>query len=475
MSMTTSTPVPAGLTIRGLVSDPALGTRLLAGASGLDRPVLWAHASEIPDPDRWLGPHELLMTIGLCVPAGSSAQRRFIARLAEAGLAGMTIGDDGHAPHLTKALFAEADARDFPVLTTGGDVPFAVVGRTVAAANSERQTMGVLQLARLYQAVGRQDRSGRRSGAYLRDLFGADLSVVDDRTGCVIIGAGTLGPEATRSYALRSSRPTRLAVVGTADLESLTLAHLTQVLAVEATAILQSALAEVGAATRRLELALSGRTGAIQEVRRELDRDPEMGVLAVPITVPEQVALAIALAEIPVLGMSERRGVLAVAAPAGSLPALRRLLSALGSAAGVSAPHPRVEDLAGALEQAESELRLALTEGPAWREYRGAPLTLLTRSDTEARHAVDTVLGPLADPGPRATVLRTTLFALLDHDLRWGATADALGVHRQTLVHRMRRVEELTGRTVRSTAQLSELWLARTAWQRLGRDVDPAH
>jgi len=37
-------------------------------------------------------------------------------------------------------------------------------------------------------------------------------------------------------------------------------------------------------------------------------------------------------------------------------------------------------------------------------------------------------------------------------------------VHRQTLAYRIRRVEQLTGRQLRRVADLSELWLARQAW-----------
>lgn len=494
ITMPPSPPLTA-LTVRDLVADATLGTRVVAGSGGLDRAVLWAHASEIPEPDRWLGPHELLMTVGLCVPSGSAAQRQFISRLADAGLAGVAIGEDGIAPRLTKAMLAEADARGFPVLATGGDVPFAAIGRTVAAANADRQTMSVLQLARLYQAVARQDTDGRRSGRYLRDLFGADLTVVDEATGCVVIGPGTIRFDASRSAApsiaplssrsrstalrstslrstsLRSSPPTRLLIAGEVALDSLTLAHLTQVLAVEATAILQAASDQIGGWTHRLDGVLAGRIEAVRAARHHLgdiaaDADA-LQVVAVPLGVPDQVALAVALAGIPILGLSVRRDTVVIAAPSAQIARLRELLAELGHPAGGSAPHTRLEDLPSAVEQATEELQRAQAEGSAWREYRGAPLTLLTRSDSEARHAIASVLRGLADPDPRATALRETLFCLLDHDLRWGATADALGIHRQTLVHRMHRVEETTGRSVRSTAHVSELWLARTAWRRL--------
>ena len=56
------------LKVRNLLDMDALGTSLLAGQNGLDRVVLWAHSCEMPNPEQWLGPNELLMTVGLCIP-----------------------------------------------------------------------------------------------------------------------------------------------------------------------------------------------------------------------------------------------------------------------------------------------------------------------------------------------------------------------------------------------------------------------
>ena len=77
---------------------------------------------------------------------------------------------------------------------------------------------------------------------------------------------------------------------------------------------------------------------------------------------------------------------------------------------------------------------------------------------------IDSVLGPLAEEDARMSGLRTTLFAFLDNDLRWQTTAQQLGIHRQTLVYRLQQVESTTCRSVRTTKDIAEFWLARTAW-----------
>ena len=59
--------------------------------------------------------------------------------------------------------------------------------------------------------------------------------------------------------------------------------------------------------------------------------------------------------------------------------------------------------------------------------------------------------------------LVATLRAFLDGGGRWQDTADALHVHINTLRHRMKRVEELTGRSLASTADRVDLFLALRA------------
>ncbi len=50
------------ITVRELLQLPHLRLTLTAGASGLDRAISWVHTSDLPDPWRWTGPAELLLT-----------------------------------------------------------------------------------------------------------------------------------------------------------------------------------------------------------------------------------------------------------------------------------------------------------------------------------------------------------------------------------------------------------------------------
>jgi purine catabolism regulator len=74
------------------------------------------------------------------------------------------------------------------------------------------------------------------------------------------------------------------------------------------------------------------------------------------------------------------------------------------------------------------------------------------------------VLGPVvAYDADHATELVHSMAVFLAHNRSWQRAAEALHVHKQTLVYRMHRVEELTGRDLRETADVVELWLALQA------------
>ena len=56
----------------------------------------------------------------------------------------------------------------------------------------------------------------------------------------------------------------------------------------------------------------------------------------------------------------------------------------------------------------------------------------------------------------------------LQHNRSWLAAAAQLHVHKQTLVYRMRRIEEITGRSLDSTEDVATLWFALRAARMAG-------
>ncbi len=128
----------------------------------------------------------------------------------------------------------------------------------------------------------------------------------------------------------------------------------------------------------------------------------------------------------------------------------------------------------GALRRSFHEARCALEaaalangSAPEVASYRdlGAFQLLLSLQDDDAlRLYCDSVLGPLEDGGGEyGDELVRSLEAFIEQNGQWEKAARELFCHRHTLRYRIRRVEELTGRDLKSARDRIEFWLALRA------------
>ncbi|MEU1295929.1 PucR family transcriptional regulator [Streptomyces sp. NPDC005840] len=129
---------------------------------------------------------------------------------------------------------------------------------------------------------------------------------------------------------------------------------------------------------------------------------------------------------------------------------------------GVSAPVGPIAAAAGH-KQAEQALSVARRRGRVYVEHEqlasGSVLPLL--ADDAVRAFADGLLRPLYehDATGRGDLV-ASLRAWLSRHGQWDAAAADLGVHRHTLRYRMRRVEEILGRSLDDPDVRMELWLA---------------
>ncbi len=77
-------------------------------------------------------------------------------------------------------------------------------------------------------------------------------------------------------------------------------------------------------------------------------------------------------------------------------------------------------------------------------------------------------IGPLAASDERNTRFLDTLRCYLANARSWAATAEELSTHRQSLAYRLQQIEEATGRSLKSSRDLAELWIAVTAHDLFG-------
>jgi purine catabolism regulatory family protein/PucR-like helix-turn-helix protein len=494
---------PVAITVRAIVEVPDLRTWVHAGEGGLDREVAWAHVCEMPDPAEWLGAGDLLMTTGMAIPAEPDAQRRFVEGLADAGLSGIAIGDRMYAPEVSDEMCAAADERAFPLLFTAYEVPFSAMARAVADANRNEEHARVLETLRLYETA-RHASVGAQGGellARLQETVGGRLFVVDHLRGVgVMAGADEPAPAvlaklaeaAARreepmpavlrleadgapflAVAVPASRPTTLVVQSdgepAADLGLLR--HVAGLVALEIEREIvererrRAAGAELLAGL--VDGRLTGESAAHLLDDRGLGDEPRV-IAACPVGHDDAIAdLHLRLEDRAIAHAALRRAPWQFVLLADDDEAIAALRAEVPDtiAIGLSGPLGRVARAADAVREASWAARAATgdTEGVV-RYGERAPSLFLPRGLSETREAVDEVLGPLLryDAAHESDLVRS-LRVFLELNRSWKDAAAALHIHKQTLVYRMRRVEELTGRRLSDTGALADLWLALKA------------
>lgn len=491
------------ITVAELVAIPFLKMRFHAGGGGGGRLITWAHTSDLPNATDWLAPGDLLMSNGLSFPSGAEEQVAFLMQLVAAELSGFAIGDDMNAPPPTPAFLARAEALAFPVLAIPHEVPFVAISRAVANANSGEEQGRLVRTLQLYETLRGGVAEGRAGEPLLSELsrqLSCRLLVLDAATALPVLPPAEELPAGLRERMVDELRDRNGVFPGVLRLSSGdAMAFAIRVPAARPTALIALHDGEVPPDLALLQHAANIAALEVERVHadREHDRRDGRELLAHLLDrslepasalrqlgehgiAPEQVVL---VAFRPRGGGNEgdfhhelaqhrlahlvlwdsQRSLAAVPATDGALAALR---GALGPdvALGVSDPLGRPDRAPDAAREARWALTAAQNLGRALVRYgEGTPL-FLPRTLGEAAMAAERILGPLiAYDGEHATELVHSLGVFLEHNRSWQRSAEELHVHKQTLVYRMHRVEELTGRDLRETADVVQFWLALRA------------
>ena len=96
-----------------------------------------------------------------------------------------------------------------------------------------------------------------------------------------------------------------------------------------------------------------------------------------------------------------------------------------------------------------------------YRDLGSFQLLLSLQDDDALRLFCDSILAPIEDSeGAYGGELMRSLEAFIECNGQWERAAKALFCHRHTLRYRIRRVEELTGRSLDSASDRIDFWLA---------------
>lgn len=177
-----SPPIDA-VALADVIRMPALaGSRVVAGARGLDRPVRAVNVMEVPDILAWVRPDELLLTTAYPLRDDPSALAALVPRLAATGLAGLAVKPARYIQAIPPAMIDAANRLDFPVLELPPEASFNEI------INSVLTVILNAQAARLQRSAAIHDRftaivlSGgglRQIAEALAELIERPVTIVD--------------------------------------------------------------------------------------------------------------------------------------------------------------------------------------------------------------------------------------------------------------------------------------------------------
>ncbi|MDX3229351.1 PucR family transcriptional regulator [Streptomyces sp. ME19-01-6] len=131
-------------TLASLVHHTALKLSVLAGGDRLETPVRWAHVSELADPVPYMEGGELLLTTAMKLDAEDpEAMRRYVRRLAGAGVVGLGFAVGVNHDEVPAALVAAAEEEGLPLLEVPRRTPFIAISKAVSAAIAADQYRAV--------------------------------------------------------------------------------------------------------------------------------------------------------------------------------------------------------------------------------------------------------------------------------------------------------------------------------------------
>ena len=496
------------ITVRELLTIPHLHLRLHSGAEGLERKVAWTHTSDLPRPWEWIGRDELLMTNGMSFPRRADEQHDLVSHLSQVGASALAIGEKMYCPPLTSRFTRASEQLGLPVLWINYPLPFVAISRAVAEATMLEQSQRLIQTTRIYDAIRTSAASPREHASLVEALtreLGCPVHVCDRETGEPWFPRSAPSPPEVVNAVRRAARGDANRIAGAS---SVMLAGGEEVLIADVPTHKQAALVVVRSpkvpidgiliqhAATVMALDLSQATLGREYVRREgaeamgqmldnradqrtarrllaaADLDPVNSLVGALTGAPAErmrdIHLRLWRRQIPHL-VTIRSGVAYVVIPVGEVAAAT-LVETLGASGcvGLSGPLRSALRVSEASREALWALSIAARTGQPLTSFGEVPSLPWFSGIEEAQSLVDQVLGGLlAHDATHQPGLVETLEAFLVHRRSWQATATALHVHRQTVLYRIKKVEEITGRTMTETSDIAELWLALQARQHL--------
>jgi hypothetical protein len=434
--------------LKDLVARVDLGLTVLCGAGALDRPVRWAHVSELEDPTPYLVGEELLLTAGVRFPSDVPA---YVAGLVASGVSAIGFGVEPEFPTVPSSLVEACDAQGMPLLEVPPSTPFLAVSQALGALLAEIAVRELRMLADSQRALTRAATRVRPVESVL-----TTLAVVLNCRADLVDPASAPQDVASLAARVSSGRGPRSASAQVGE-DHVTLDPVESAVLVvrrgtplspAERAVVAVALALLGLLRRDLE---SERGQIARLAASALLRSQVSGVDGVLGPGPHRVVAGRSRADYDVL--AQRYGPLVSVRDGGFLALVASGVEVSGPV-GVSSPVAET-GVERAVDEATALLARALATGePAFPASGLSSLVDPVAAGEFARRELAALLG--------RPELIDTLRAWLAQHGSWDRAATVLGVHRNSVRHRIAHVERLLGRDLGTADARTALWLALT-------------
>ena len=186
-----------GLTVREMLGqDTMRGTRVIAGADGLDRMVRRLNLMTVPNIVRWTKQDEFLLTTGYPLPRQPGEFCRLIEQLAANGLAGLGVKLDEYFAEVPPEVVDVADRAAFPIVVIPYTSPLDDVLSQTFETIVSRQAAALARRQQIHDAFLRVALTGsglaRLSDELAKLLPGADV-IICDPAGCPLAASTRSG------------------------------------------------------------------------------------------------------------------------------------------------------------------------------------------------------------------------------------------------------------------------------------------
>lgn len=475
------------LTVHDLINIEVLKLHAIAGQAGTKRMITWAHTVDLSDPWRWVSPGDLVMTTGGGMPSGSDEQIAWLEQLVQSSASALVYAPKDGAPSLSSEMLQAADRLLFPILRGSFELEFVKLSHFVieSVLNAQRERFNASE--RLFQTYAQalreaHDLAGRL--AILATTLDLHLTIEDAVTGTFIVENRSAQkppldqveripiPGRSRSNLLVARKHDRSvtdpllvrSLVGLLGIELERMMISRDLQRDEGAALIRGLLdTETDFVLARPILEQRGLVGSLVSL---LVKPSEHG----PWTADE-LHHAPAFHRAGPLLLIEDGLLLAITQNEPSV--FEALADNLGenTVIGISGPITAATGIRESFRQARLALAQAQDIGSKMLHYGEAEtgLIMAPKSLAEARALVGRYLGPLIEHDrSQGAALLNTLLIFLENDGNWKATALDLEIHRQTLVYRLKLVEQLTGIKPTSTQGIARFWIAIQA----GKNTD---